>query len=88
MNWWCFRNWELLAAWTGVQVKVPVKFVVGELDLVYNIPGVKDYVHKGGFKRDVPLLDQVVVMDGVAHFLMQEKPDEVSEHIYDFIKKF
>lgn len=27
-------------------------------------------------------------MEGVAHFINQEKPDEVSAHIYDFIKKF
>ncbi|CAL5393308.1 unnamed protein product [Camellia sinensis] len=36
------QNWELTAPWTGSQVKVPVKFVVGDLDLVYNIPGAKE----------------------------------------------
>ena len=82
------RTWELAAPWTGVQIKVPVKFIVGDLDLVYNIPGTKEYIHNGGFKKDVPLLQEVVVMEGVAHFLNQEKPEEVSEHIYDFINKF
>ncbi|WCJ27222.1 alpha/beta-Hydrolases superfamily protein [Euphorbia peplus] len=82
------RNWELTAAWTGAQVKVPTKFIVGDLDLVYNIPGMKEYIHNGGFQRDVPLLEEVVVMEGVAHYLNQEKPDEISDHIYDFIKKF
>ncbi|KAI9181969.1 hypothetical protein LWI28_020618 [Acer negundo] len=81
-------NWELAAPWTGVQIKVPVKFIVGDLDLTYHIPGVKEYIHNGGFKRDVPFLQEVVVMEGVAHFLNQEKPEEVSEHIYNFIKKF
>ncbi|KAK0581623.1 hypothetical protein LWI29_016010 [Acer saccharum] len=81
-------TWELSAPWTGVQIKVPVKFIVGDLDLVYNIPGTKEYIHNGGFKKDVPLLQEVVVMEGVAHFLNQEKPVEVSEHIYDFINKF
>ncbi|KAL2960213.1 hypothetical protein AAZX31_17G027400 [Glycine max] len=81
-------NWELTASWTGAQVKVPVKFIVGDLDLTYNAPGAKEYIHKGGFKRDVPLLEDVVVLEGAGHFLHQERPDEISNHIYDFFKKF
>lgn len=77
-----------MAPWTGVQIKVPVKFVVGDLDLVYHIPGIKEYIHNGGFKKDVPFLQEVVVMEGVAHFLNQERAEEVGAHIYDFIKKF
>ncbi|KAK3016339.1 hypothetical protein RJ639_005723 [Escallonia herrerae] len=81
-------SWELTAAWTGAQVRVPTKFIVGDLDLTYHIPGAKEYIHNGGFQKDVPLLEEVVVMEGVAHFINQEKPDEINEHIYDFIKKF
>ncbi|KAI3449461.1 hypothetical protein Pfo_006126 [Paulownia fortunei] len=81
-------NWELTAPWTGVQIKVPVKFIVGDVDLTYNTPGVKEYIHNGGFKRQVPFLQELVIMEGVAHFLNQEKPEETSEHIYDFIQKF
>nr|XP_043635690.1 epoxide hydrolase A-like [Erigeron canadensis] len=81
-------NWELTAPWTGVQIKVPVKFIAGDLDLTYNTPGVKDFVHKGGFKKYVPFLQEVVIMEGVAHYINQEKAQEVSEHIHDFIKKF
>lgn len=62
--------------------------MVGDLDLTYHVPGVKEYIHNGEFKNDVPDLQDVVVMEGVAHFINQEKADEVSEHIYDFIKKF
>lgn len=67
---------------------MPVKFIVGDLDITYNLPGVKDFIHKGGFKKNVPFLQEVVVMEGVAHFLNQEKPDEINAHIYGFIKKF
>ncbi|WOL03290.1 bifunctional epoxide hydrolase 2 [Canna indica] len=81
-------NWELSAAWTGVQIKVPVKFIVGDLDLTYHFPGVQDYIHKGGFKRDVPMLEEVVIMEGVAHFINQEKAPEITDHIYNFIQKF
>ncbi|VFQ64486.1 unnamed protein product [Cuscuta campestris] len=80
-------NWELTAAWTGAQVRVPVKFMVGSVDLVYTTPGVKEYVHNG-LKRDVPLLQEVVVIHGAAHFLNQERPHEVNHHIHDFFKNF
>ncbi|KAE8009456.1 hypothetical protein FH972_005893 [Carpinus fangiana] len=81
-------TWELTAPWTRLQIKVPAKFIVGDQDITYNIPGIKEYVHNGGFEKDVPYLQDVVVMEGVAHFLNQEKADEVSAHIYDYIKKF
>ena len=82
------RNWELTAPWTGTQIKVPVKFIVGDQDLVYNSLGAKDFIHKGGFKKHVPFLEEVVIMEGVGHFINEERPNEISEHIHDFIKKF
>ncbi|CAN0914143.1 Epoxide hydrolase A [Linum grandiflorum] len=81
-------SWELTAAWNDTKVTVPVKYVVGDEDMVYTTPGIKEYVHGGGFKKDVPLLEEIVVMEGVGHFLNQEKADEVNAHIYHFIKKF
>jgi pimeloyl-ACP methyl ester carboxylesterase len=82
------RNWELSAPWTRVPVKVPTKFIVGDLDVMYNTPGVKDYIQKGGLKASVPNLEDVVVMEGVSHFINQEKPKEVSDHICEFFSKF
>ncbi|EXB94546.1 Epoxide hydrolase 2 [Morus notabilis] len=81
-------TWELLAPWTGAQVKVPAKFIVGDEDTTYHFPGVKQYIESGGFKKDVPSLEEVVIVEGVAHFINQAKPEEISTHIYDFIKKF
>lgn len=81
-------NWEITAPWTRAQVNVPVKFIVGDLDLTYNAPGVKDYIHKGGMKKDVPLLEDVVILEGLGHFLQEERPNVITKHIYDFIKKF
>lgn len=69
-------------------MKVPTKFVVGEFDLVYHMAGAKEYIHEGGFQRDVPLLQEVVVMEGAAHFVNQERPNEINEHIYSFLKQF
>ncbi|KAK8515678.1 hypothetical protein V6N13_139354 [Hibiscus sabdariffa] len=82
------RNWELLAPWTGCEVKTPAKFIIGDKDLVYHMPGMKDYIHKGGFKEDVPSLQEVVVMEGVAHYINMEKPDEITHHIYNFFRQF
>ncbi|KAL8028948.1 hypothetical protein ABFX02_14G195800 [Erythranthe guttata] len=81
-------NWELTAAWTGAKVKVPVKFIVGDIDMVYNTPGVKEYVHGGGFKNDVPLLEECIVMENTGHFINQERPDEINASIHDFFTKF
>ncbi|CAL0311210.1 unnamed protein product [Lupinus luteus] len=82
------ENWELLAPWTGAQIKVPVKFITGELDVVYTSYGAKDYIHGGGFKKYVPNLEEVIVQEGVAHFNNQEAAEEISHYIYDFITKF
>ncbi|GAB2281717.1 hypothetical protein Dimus_016287 [Dionaea muscipula] len=81
-------SWELTAPWTGAQIKVPVKFIMGDQDLTISFPGVKEYMENGGFKRDVPFLQDVVVMEGVGHFINQEQPEEINQHILDFIQKF
>lgn len=85
---WMDRNWELMAPWTRFPIKLPVKFIVGDLDLTYQIPGVKNYIHKGHYKRDVPFLQDLVIMEGVGHFINQVKPNEITNHIYEFISKF
>ncbi|KAK7828703.1 epoxide hydrolase a, partial [Quercus suber] len=82
------QNWEVTEKWTGVQVKVPVKFIVGDLEMVYTTLGTKEYIHNGDSKKDVPFLEEAVVMEGVGHVINQERAKEIGSHIYDFIKKF
>lgn len=83
------KTWELTSPWTLAKINVPVKFIIGDLDLTYHNPGIQDFIHKGGFKKFVPLLDDdIIVMKDVGHFINEEKPNEVSEHIINFIKKF
>ncbi|KAL8157990.1 epoxide hydrolase 2-like [Apium graveolens] len=81
-------TWELTAPWTGARVMVPTKFIVGDLDLVYHMPGSQEFIHSGEFQKLVPLLQEVVVMKGVAHFINEEKPDDVNKHIFDFLQQF
>jgi len=83
-----YRNWELTAPWSGAKIKVPVKFITGDLDMVYTSLNMKEYIHGGGFKEDVPNLEEVIVQKGVAHFNNQEAAEEINTHIYDFINKF
>ncbi|GAY54444.1 hypothetical protein CUMW_156730 [Citrus unshiu] len=54
---------------------------------VYTTPGIKEYVHNGGFKKDVPLLEEIVVIEDAGQFINQERAKEINAHIYDFIKK-
>ncbi|KAL4305577.1 hypothetical protein AHAS_Ahas16G0092200 [Arachis hypogaea] len=82
------KNWELTAPWSGAKIKVPVKFIAGELDSVYTSLGMKDYIESGGFKEDVPGLEEVIIQPGVAHFNNQETPHDITNHIYNFITKF
>lgn len=77
-----------MAPWTGSKIEVPTKFIVGDTDLTYHFPGAQEYIHKGGFKKDVPNLEEVIIMEETGHFINQEKPDEINSHIYDFIQKF
>lgn len=76
------------ATWSGAQVQVPTKFIVGDLDLTYHVLEIKEYIHKGGFQMFVPLLQEVVVIEGGAHFINQERPDEINGHIYSFLEQF
>ncbi|CAN0862838.1 Epoxide hydrolase A [Linum grandiflorum] len=81
-------TWEMMAAWTGAKVTVPTKFIVGEVDLTLKFPGTEEYIGSGGFKEYVPLLEEIVVLKDVGHFLVEEKPEEITKHIYDFFNKF
>ncbi|OMP08270.1 Epoxide hydrolase-like protein [Corchorus olitorius] len=82
------RNWELMAPWVGAKINVPAKFIVGDLDRVYHMPGIKEYIHSGEFKKKVPLFQEIVVMEGVGHSINMEKADEINKHIDDFFRQF
>ncbi|KAL5783862.1 hypothetical protein ACOSP7_008891 [Xanthoceras sorbifolium] len=50
--------------------------------------GIKEYVDSGDFKKDVPLLEEIVGMEDVGHFINQERAEQVNTLIYDSINKF
>lgn len=61
-----------------VEIQVPVKYITRYLDLSCNMPGNQEYIHKRGFKRDVRLLEDLVIMEEIAHLINQEKPIELT----------
>ncbi|KAJ9699634.1 hypothetical protein PVL29_005482 [Vitis rotundifolia] len=81
-------SWELTAPWTRSRVEVPAKFIVGDLDPTYNTPAFKEFMNINELKKHVPLLEEVVVMEGVGHFVQEEKADEINQHIHDFFQRF
>lgn len=81
-------SWELTAPWAGSKVMVPTLFIVGDKDIVYGFPGAKEYIHGGGMAADVPNLKDIIVLEGVDHFLHEEKPAVVNAHILGFFKSF
>ncbi|KAG9156722.1 hypothetical protein Leryth_024495 [Lithospermum erythrorhizon] len=82
------KSWELTAPWTGAKIEVPAKFIWGDLGRAYHMIEVKYYIENGGFQRDVPKLEEIVLIKGAAHFIQQERVNEINKHIYDFIQKF
>lgn len=48
--------------------------------------GIKEYIDGGGFKEDVPNLEQLIVQKGVAHFNNHEATEDINNYIHDFIK--
>ena len=71
-----------------MKIQVPVKHITTELDMVYTSLNMKEYIHGGAFKQNVPNLEEVIVQKDVAHFNNQETAEEISNYIYEFIKKF
>ncbi|KAI3728353.1 hypothetical protein L6452_16987 [Arctium lappa] len=71
----------LLVDSTIIELFICDSAIIGDLDLTYHMPGM-EYIENGGFLKDIPLLEEVVVMEGAAHFINQEKPHEINNHIF------
>lgn len=67
---------------------VPTIFIVGDRDIVYEFPFAKKFIHEGGMAAFVPNLKEVFVLENTGHFLQEEKPTVVNEHILGFFGSF
>ncbi|KAF7838865.1 non-specific protein-tyrosine kinase [Senna tora] len=90
--WYSWRHQIVSLSARGYHAVAPDLRGYGDTDVPSSISAYTafhvDYIHGGGFKQDVPNLEQVVVQEGVGHFNNQETPEQISTYIYDFINKF
>ena len=78
------RNWELTAAFAGVNVTVPALYVAGDRDMVVSFPGTDQLL--ANLKQFVPALRSIQMLPGCGHWTQQERPGEVSAAIIDFVR--
>jgi pimeloyl-ACP methyl ester carboxylesterase len=86
LNWYrnVDRDWELLAPYAGMLVKVPALYVVGERDIVLAFPGVEQLIES--LAKFVPALRARIVLPGCGHWTQQERPEEVNAAMIDFLR--
>lgn len=77
------RNWELQQANAGQLVTVPALFMIGERDPGLDIPGMNQII--ASMPSLVPNLQGAHVLSGAGHWLQQERSDEVTKLIFDFM---
>jgi len=86
LNWYrnLDRNWELSAPFAGARVPVPALYIAGDRDMVVAVPGMDQLL--ANFKNFVPALRDKRMLPGCGHWTQQERPDEVSAAMIDFLR--
>lgn len=86
LNWYrnIDRNWELLAPFAGASVSVPALYIAGDLDVVVSFPGMNQVI--ADLSRFVPQLRGTIMLEGCGHWTQQERPNEVSTAMIDFLR--
>jgi pimeloyl-ACP methyl ester carboxylesterase len=86
LNWYrnIDRNWELLAAFSGVPVTVPALYIAGDRDPVVRFPGMDRLLPN--LVNFVPQLRATMMLPGCGHWTQQERPDEVNAAMIDFLR--
>jgi pimeloyl-ACP methyl ester carboxylesterase len=86
LNWYrnLDRNWELTAPWHHAPVTVPGLFVAGDRDFVISQPSPDEVVAR--MRQSVPRLRSAILLPGCGHWTQQERPEEISAAMIDFIR--
>ena len=78
------RNWEITGAMAGLQVSVPALYIAGDRDFVVAFPGTDQLL--ANMKTFVPGLRKIQMLPGCGHWTQQERPNEVSAALVEFIR--
>jgi len=76
------RDWEDLAAWDGAPIAQPSLFIGGELDA--SMAWMADAI--AAYPTTLPGLISSHVLDGCGHWVQQERADEVSRLLVDWLR--
>jgi pimeloyl-ACP methyl ester carboxylesterase len=81
LNWYrnMDRNWELTAAWQHAPITTPALFVAGDRDPVLS------FTRLDGLADILPALTRSVILTGCGHWTQQERADEVSGAMIEFL---
>ncbi|EHA8588308.1 hypothetical protein COCNU_scaffold004704G000010 [Cocos nucifera] len=79
------RSFNNLVYKSDPKVEVPALLVMGKKDYCLKFPGVEDYIRSGTVKSVVPDLE-IIDMPGGSHFVQEQFPDQVNQHIIKFLK--
>jgi pimeloyl-ACP methyl ester carboxylesterase len=87
LNWYrnIDRNWELLAPFDGVPVRVPALYIAGDRDPVIKFPGMDQHI--ADLPKFVPQLRGTIMLPGCGHITQEERAAEVSAAMIDFIRR-
>ena len=78
------RNWEITGALAGLQVSIPALYIVGDHDFLLSFPGTDQLL--ANMKTFVPGLRKIQMLPGCGHWTQQERPDEVSAALVEFVR--
>jgi pimeloyl-ACP methyl ester carboxylesterase len=85
LNWYrnFDRSWEQMAAFTDAGITVPALFIAGDRDgvIAASRPALD------ALPQTVPKLRDSILLEGCGHWTQQERPEEVSRAMLDFLEK-
>jgi pimeloyl-ACP methyl ester carboxylesterase len=87
LNWYrnIDRNWELMAPFAGARISVPALFIAGERDPVLSFRGMS--LLMGQLPKLIPQLKAKLIIPGCGHWVQQERHEEVSTAIVEFLRQ-
>ena len=78
------RNWKLTEDLKDHNIKVPTLFLAGTQDMV--IAGASKESLESTMKEVIPLLEEVILLPNIGHWVQQEAAEQTNSILIDFLK--